>query len=98
VRIPKVVVSGSGVYTPPETISNAELVESFNHYVDSFNRENEQAIAAGDLDPLKHSSEEFIYKASGIESRHVVNKSGVLDSSHLCPSIPERSDEEHSIQ
>jgi beta-ketodecanoyl-[acyl-carrier-protein] synthase len=98
VRIPKVVVSGSGVYTSPETISNAELVESFNHYVDSFNRENEQAIAAGELDPLKHSSEEFIYKASGIESRHVVNKSGVLDSSHLCPSIPERSDEEHSIQ
>lgn len=94
----KVVISGTGLFTPRETISNAELVESFNRYVDDFNQENEQAIAAGELEPLAHSSEEFILKASGIESRFVVDKSGVLDSSRLCPSIPERSDEEKSIQ
>lgn len=94
----KVVISGTGLFTPRETISNAELVESFNRYVDDFNQENEQAIAAGELEPLAHSSEEFILKASGIESRFVVDKSGVLDSSRLCPSIPERSDEEQSIQ
>ncbi len=97
-QTPEVVISGTGMFTPPETISNAELVESFNHYVDNFNRENAQAIAAGELEPLAHSSEEFILKASGIENRFVVNKSGVLDSSRLCPSIPERSDEEPSIQ
>lgn len=94
----KVVISGTGLFTPDETISNAELVESFNRYVDAFNRENRQAIDAGDLAPLEHSSEAFIVKASGIESRHVVNKSGVLDPSRLCPSIPERSDEEPSLQ
>jgi beta-ketodecanoyl-[acyl-carrier-protein] synthase len=94
----KVVISGTGLFTPDETITNAELVESFNRYVDAFNRDNMQAIDAGELEPLEYSSEAFIVKASGIESRHVVNKSGVLDSSRLCPSIPERGDEEPSLQ
>lgn len=94
----KVVISGTGLFTAPETISNAELVESFNRYVDNFNRENEQAISAGELEALAYSSDEFILKASGIEQRHVLNKSGVLDPAHLCPSIPERSDDEQSIQ
>ncbi|MEJ2631969.1 MAG: beta-ketoacyl-ACP synthase III [Acidihalobacter sp.] len=92
------VISGTGLFTPDETITNAELVESFNRYVDAFNRDNMQAIDAGELEPLEYSSEAFIVKASGIESRHVVNKSGVLDPSRLCPSIPERGDEEPSLQ
>ena len=94
----KVVISGTGLYTPKETISNAELVKAFNAYVDQFNAENAAAIAAGELEALAHSSEEFIVKASGIESRYVINKSGVLDPARLCPSIPERSDEEISVQ
>ncbi len=97
-QTPKVVISGTGLFTAPETISNAELVESFNQYVDNFNRENEQAIARGELEPLAYSSVEFIVKASGIEKRHVVNKSGILDPARLCPSIPERGDDEQSIQ
>nr|WP_290578991.1 beta-ketoacyl-ACP synthase III [Ketobacter sp.] len=95
---PIVVISGTGLYTPQESISNAELVESFNRYVDLFNEENKAAIEAGELEALSHSSEEFIVKASGIESRYVMNKSGVLDPTRLCPSLPERSDEEQSIQ
>ncbi|MEJ2466709.1 MAG: beta-ketoacyl-ACP synthase III [Candidatus Thiodiazotropha sp.] len=94
----KVVISGTGLFSPGESISNTELVESFNHYVDEFNKKNALAIEAGEVDPLTHSSEEFILKASGIENRYVVNKSGVLDPSRLCPSIPERDDEEPSIQ
>ncbi len=93
-----VVISGTGLYTPEETISNAELVASFNQYVDLYNEENKAAIEAGELEALAHSSEEFIVKASGIESRYVMNKSGVLDPKRLCPSLPERSDEEQSIQ
>ncbi|RLP56063.1 MAG: beta-ketoacyl-ACP synthase III [Ketobacter sp.] len=93
-----VVVSGTGLYTPEETISNRELVASFNQYVDLFNSENQQAIEAGELEPLTYSSEEFIYKASGIESRYVMNKSGVLDPARLHPRIAERSDEEQSVQ
>ena len=33
-------ISGTGVWTPPHKISNDELVESFNKYVDLFNAEN----------------------------------------------------------
>lgn len=94
----KVVISGTGLYTPQETISNAELVESFNAYVDLFNAENAADIAAGRIEALSHSSEEFIVKASGIESRYVIDKSGVLDPRRLCPRIPERDDEEISVQ
>ena len=94
----KVVISGTGLYTPQETISNAELVKSFNAYVELFNAENAADIAAGKIEALSPSSEEFIVKASGIESRYVINKSGVLDPRRLCPSIPERNDEEASVQ
>ena len=66
-----VVISGTGLYTPKEHITNDELVESFNGYVDLFNQENEGAINAGELEPLTHSSTDFIKKASGIEQRYV---------------------------
>ena len=94
----RVVISGTGLYTPQQTISNAELVQSFNAYVDLYNTENRAEIEAGTMEALAHSSEEFIVKASGIESRYVIDKSGVLDPNRLCPHIPERSDEEPSVQ
>lgn len=93
-----VVISGTGLYTPAETISNAELVESFNKYVDLYNQEHQKEIEAGELEALTYSSEEFIYKASGIESRYVMEKSGILDPERLCPHIAERSNDEESIQ
>ena len=37
-------ISGTGVWTPPHKISNDELVESFNKYVDLFNAENADQI------------------------------------------------------
>ena len=92
------VISGTGLYTPKESISNEELVDSFNAYVDLFNEENKAAIEAGDIAPLEKSSTGFIYKASGIESRYVMNKEGVLDPKRLAPIIPERPNEEQSIQ
>ncbi len=94
----KVVISGTGLFTPDQSITNAELVTSFNAYVDQFNEQNQAAIAAGELEPLVYSSEEFIYKASGIESRYVMDKAGILSPSRLCPQIAERGDEEESIQ
>ncbi len=93
-----VVISGTGLYTPPESISNAELVAAFNTYVDNFNRDNADAIASGELAALSHSSEEFILKASGIKSRHVVNKAGILDPDRMVPHIPDRSNDEASVQ
>lgn len=91
------VISATGLYTPPDSISNEELVASFNTYVDRFNTENADAIARGDTEALQPSSVEFIEKASGIKSRHVVSKAPILDPDVMCPRIPERSNEELSI-
>ena len=46
-----VVISGTGLYTPAQSISNEELVESFNTYVAAFNQDNAAAIERGDIDP-----------------------------------------------
>lgn len=91
-------ITGTGVYTPPETISNEELVASLNAYVERYNQDHAEAIACGELQELKTSTPEFIEKASGIKSRHVVEKSGVLDINRLRPKLHERRDEELSIQ
>ncbi len=91
------VISATGLYTPPDSISNEELVASFNAYVDRFNADHADAIASGDTEALQPSSVEFIEKASGIKSRHVVSKAPILDPDVMCPRIPERSNEELSI-
>jgi beta-ketodecanoyl-[acyl-carrier-protein] synthase len=87
-------ITGSGVFTPENIITNAELVAAFNAYADRFNERNADAIAAGDVAAMEHSSEEFIVKASGIESRYVIDKSGVLDPEVMHPLLRQRSDEE----
>ncbi len=92
------IITGTGLYTPPASISNEELVASFNQYVESFNERNADAIARGDLEPLQPSAVDFIEKASGIKSRHVMDKDGILDPERMCPRLPERSNDEPSIQ
>ncbi len=57
-----VVISGTGLFTPSEYITNEELVHSFNDYVAKFNEDNKELIAAGDLEALVPSSSEFIKK------------------------------------
>ena len=91
------VISSTGLFTPPETITNAELVESFNRYVEAFNADNAAAIAAGEIEPLQPSSVEFIEKASGIKARHVMAKAPILDPEIMAPRWPERANEELSV-
>ena len=93
-----VFITGTGLYTPKESITNEELVKSFNAYVSASNEENEDAINRGDVEPLIPSSAEFIKKASGIEQRFVVDKEGILDISRMRPRLDERANEEISIQ
>jgi beta-ketodecanoyl-[acyl-carrier-protein] synthase len=93
-----IVISGTGLFTPEHSISNDELVASFNSFVESFNSENADAIAAGDIPALDYSSTGFIEKASGIKSRYVMNKDGILDPTRMAPALAERPDEEASIQ
>ena len=93
----RVVISGVGLFTPPESVSNRELVESFNAWVDHYNTEQADAIAAGDVEPQGHSNVEFIEKASGIKSRFVMNKAGIIDPLRMLPRLEPRSNDEPSV-
>lgn len=93
----KPVISATGLFTPSHSISNAELVASFNAYVDAFNARNAAAIEAGEVAPLAPSSVEFIEKASGIKARHVMAKEPILDIATMAPRWPERGNDELSM-
>jgi beta-ketodecanoyl-[acyl-carrier-protein] synthase len=95
--VTKVVISGTGVFTPPYSVSNEELVDTFNTYVRKHNEENAAAIERGEMEALAESNVEFIVKASGIESRYVMNKSGIVDPDIMAPRLRQRSNDEPSI-
>ncbi len=90
-------ITGTGVFTPEQVITNAELVATFNAWADLQNERNADAIAAGRMEPVQHSSEEFIVKASGIERRHVMDRTGILDPEVMHPLFRQRSDDEPSL-
>ena len=92
-----VVISGTGLVQPPHRITNAELVESFNRFVELDNARHAAEIAAGTRAPLQPSSVEFIEKASGIQQRYVFDKTGVLDPERMYPHYAERADGELSM-
>ncbi|MFN9831832.1 MAG: beta-ketoacyl-ACP synthase III, partial [Phenylobacterium sp.] len=89
--------AATGLYTPAEWVTNAELVEAFNAFVEIHNTRHAAKIAAGEVEALAPSSVEFIEKASGITSRYVMNRSGVVDPEIMHPLIPERPNDELSI-
>jgi beta-ketodecanoyl-[acyl-carrier-protein] synthase len=91
------VISATGLYTPPEIVTNEELVESFNTYVERFNQRHAAEIEAGEVAALAPSSVEFIEKASGIKARHVMSKAPLLDPEIMAPRWAERPDEELSV-
>jgi len=93
----RVCISSTGLYTPPEVISNAELVEAFNQFADLDNAAHAAEIEAGTRSAVPYSSVEFILKASGIAQRHVVDKSGVLDPTRMRPRLEPRPDAEISL-
>ncbi|MEM1073025.1 MAG: beta-ketoacyl-ACP synthase III [Pseudomonadota bacterium] len=90
-------ITGTGVFTPANVITNAELVAAFNAYADLYNAEHADDIASGQLEAKEHSSEDFIVKASGIEQRYVIDKSGVLDPHVMHPLLRQRKDDEPSL-
>ena len=94
----KVAISGTGLHAPPDVISNDELVGAFNAYVDADNEANAAAIARGERALLQRSSAEFVFNASGIRRRHVVDRTGILDPNIMAPRIPERRNDEPSLQ
>ena len=90
-------ITGTGVFTPENVITNAELVESYNAFADLWNAEHAAEIEAGTLEAKPHSSTEFIFKASGIEQRYVLDKEGVLDPTRMYPRLRQRADDEPGI-
>jgi beta-ketodecanoyl-[acyl-carrier-protein] synthase len=91
------VISATGLFTPGESITNEELVDSFNTYVDRFNAAHAEQIEAGEVQALTYSSVEFIEKASGIKARHVMSKAPILDPEVMAPRWDERPNDELSI-
>ena len=79
------------MWHPEHVLTNEELCVAFNEYV-------RRANAAGAQPPLAESSPEFIVKASGIQRRYIVDKTGVLDPARMCPNVPDRPDDQRSVQ
>lgn len=90
----RAIISGSGVEIPADAISNEELVESYNAYVET---ENPKRQERGEQ-PLQLSNKEFIVAASGISSRHVITRDGILDADRMAPRMTPRGNDELSIE
>jgi beta-ketodecanoyl-[acyl-carrier-protein] synthase len=95
--VTRTAISGTGLFVPPETISNEELVNSFNEFARQHNTVHAREIATGRMQPILKSSDEFIVKASGIRRRHVMSRKGMLDPAVMCPRIPERPNDAISL-
>lgn len=92
------VVTGTGLWTPDEGITNAELVDSLSQAVTAWNAEHADAIERGELEERDLPSERFIVRASGVHHRYVIEKQGLLDPKRLRPHLPQRSEDEDSVQ
>jgi beta-ketodecanoyl-[acyl-carrier-protein] synthase len=77
---------------------NAELCEAFNEFVRRDNAKHAAEIAAGTREALKPSTPEFIENASGIRRRYVQDKTGLTDPERMCPNIPDRAEDQLSVQ
>jgi beta-ketodecanoyl-[acyl-carrier-protein] synthase len=93
----RVSISSTGLFTPPQVISNQELVAAFNQFAEQENATHAAEIAEGTRQPIPMSSVEFIEKASGIKQRYVMEKTGVLDPQRMRPRLQARPDTEISL-
>src|SRR5437867_1881478 len=91
-------ITGWGVWHPPHVLTNDELCVAFNEFVRRDNAQHAGEIAAGTRQPLRESTPEFIVKGSGIKSRYVHDKTGLVDPERMCPNIPDRAEDELSYQ
>ena len=90
-------IAGTGIWHPADKISNDEIVNSYNSYVERFNNDNQSDIDKGLIQPMEFSSAEFIEKASGIKSRYVIDKEGILDIDRMMPRVKNEHPDRLSI-
>jgi len=93
-----VVISGTGYSHPKHAVSNDQLVDTFNKYVDMFNAENAADIEAGSVQALTHSSSAFIEKASGIKQRYLMDPKGVTDHTVMFPQLSDMASDDVANQ
>ncbi len=93
----EIYIAGTGIWYPQDKISNDEIVCSYNAYVDNYNQLNENEINKGEVAPLEHSSTAFIEKASGIKTRHVIDKKNILDINKMMPAVDHEDESKLSI-
>ncbi|RUU49287.1 beta-ketoacyl-ACP synthase III, partial [Mesorhizobium sp. M2C.T.Ca.TU.009.01.2.1] len=79
---------------PEPVITNEELVASFNSWVDA---ENARRADTGEA-LLQKSDSDFIVHASGVKTRHVIEREGILDPTRMSPRIPARPDDALSLE
>jgi beta-ketodecanoyl-[acyl-carrier-protein] synthase len=91
-------ITGHASWHPPTQLGNDELCAAFNEFVRRENAKHAEAIASGAQQPLRESEPEFIVRASGIIRRYVEDKTGLTDPERMCPNIPDRPDDQLSIQ
>ena len=95
----EIVITGTGLFTPPHSISNDELAASLTIAVNRWNEEHAAEIDGGRRwSRARCPTPEFIEKASGIKSRYVMEKTGVLDPDRLRPHLPTRAEDELGLQ
>ena len=94
----KTSITGHAVWHPETVLENPELCATFNEFARRENAKNAAQIAAGTLQPIKESTPEWVVKASGIVKRYVEDKTGLLDPERMCPNIPDRPEDQISIQ
>jgi beta-ketodecanoyl-[acyl-carrier-protein] synthase len=94
----KTSITGHGVWHPETVLENSELCAAFNEFVRRDNLRNADKIAAGTMQPLKESTPEWVVKASGIMRRYVEDKTGLVDPERMCPNIPDRPEDQLSVQ
>lgn len=89
-----VMMSGIGTVIPEASITNEELVASYNAWVED---ENPGRKRQG-LEPLQKSDSEFIVYASGVKKRHVIDREGILDPKRMSPRFKARPDDDLSME
>ena len=91
-------ITGQAVWHPDPVLENPELCDAFNEFVRRDNAKHADEITAGKRVALKESTPEFVVKASGIIRRYVHDKTGLLDPERMCPNIPDRPEDQLSVQ
>ncbi len=94
----RILITGTGLFTPPDSVTNAELVESLSAANVKWNAAHAAEIEREEVLERDMPSEAFIRRASGVGHRYVMDKQGLLDSDRLRPRLPLRSEDELSLQ